>query len=75
MEYNNPNNPSVRQEFVYMIFIECKRFKNEFFTWLELNGYSKQEQNNIADKLEYEKNFVNNECCLLYEYILNECET
>ena len=31
MEYNNPNNPSVRQEFVYMIFIECKRYKNEFF--------------------------------------------
>lgn len=45
-----------------------------FFTWLELNGYSKQEQTNIADKLEYEKNFVNNEWCLLYEYILDECE-
>lgn len=46
-----------------------------FFTWLELNGYSKQEQTNIADKLEDEKNFVNNKCCLLYEYILNECKT
>lgn len=45
-----------------------------FFTWLELNGYSKQKQENIADKLEDEKNFVNNAWRLLYDYVLDECE-
>ncbi len=45
-----------------------------FFTWLNLSGYSKNEQTYIACKLEEEKKFVGNEWRLLYEYVLDECK-